>query len=305
MKYYEVIFHVTPENNPVDSETTSNDFSNPWENQLQDVRDLLAGMTGMIGFETFIDTDDGIKGYVQMDDFDEDALKETVADFPYDGISISYVIQEAEYKDWNEEWENEGFMPIYIGKECVIHDGRHIEDFAGKTAIEIDTKMAFGTGNHETTRMIITELLNNELEGKSILDCGCGTGILGITALKFGAEKVLGYDIDEWSADNTRHNAVINLVDSKYNVLLGDASVLDDVEDKFDIVLANINRNILLNDMPAFKKVMKGHSILIISGFYAEDVEQLEAKAAELGLSTTGHVSDGDWHCLTFTLGDK
>lgn len=295
MKYYEIIFHIAP--------TAATGVSaNPWENQLQDVRDLIAGMTGMIGFETFEDTTDGIKGYIQTADFDEEALKSTIEELPYNGVSISYETEEAEYKDWNEEWENEGFMPIYIAGKCVIHDGRHTEDFTGLTPIEIDTKMAFGTGNHETTRMIINELLSIDLKGKTILDCGCGTGILGIVALKFGCAEALGCDIDEWSTDNTRHNAIINQVDGKYNVILGDASVLNGIQDRFDIVVANINRNILLNDMPAFKRAMKANATLIISGFYADDVEKLEARAKELGMTTARHTSDGDWHCLNLVI---
>ena len=132
------------------------------------------------------------------------------------------------------------------------------------------------------------------------MDCGTGTGILAIAALKLGASKAVGYDIDEWSADNARHNAVINLVDSNLTSLLGDATILKEVEGEFDVVLANINRNILLADMPAFAEKMKPHSTLLLSGFYEQDIPLLEEKARELNLTKKAQQHDGDWACLRF-----
>ena len=157
--------------------------------------------------------------------------------------------------------------------------------------------------------MICSMLLDMSLEGKRVLDCGCGTGILGICALKLGADSVVGYDIDEWSADNTRHNAVINRVDNRLTALCGDASVLsnftttpDDLSSGFHLVLANINRNILLNDMERFRSVMAPKSQLILSGFYKNDCALLESKAQTLGLSLKATRTDGDWACLLFSL---
>ena len=269
---------------------------------LQDARDILAAMAGEAGFETFEDTDNGLKGYVQTELFDEECLIESIADFPFDHVTITYDKREAEYRDWNEQWEMEGFEPIVVENKCVIHDGRHLPENMtdSMTVVEIDAKLAFGTGTHETTRMIVGELANTDLTGKSILDCGCGTGILGIVALKRGAERAMGYDIDEWSVDNTRHNAVINRVDERYTPLLGDAKVLDNVEEKFDIVVANINRNILLNDMERFAEKMKDGGILLLSGFYSADTECLKEKAASLGLSFIKEKIDNDWAMLSF-----
>ena len=167
--------------------------------------------------------------------------------------------------------------------------------------IEIDAHMAFGTGTHETTRMICSQLLNMNLEGKRILDCGCGTGILGICALKLGAASCVGYDIDEWSTDNTRHNAVINHVDDRLEALCGDATVLNRHAAEFDVVLANINRNILLQDMQRFVSVMTPGATLILSGFYQSDCQMLEAKAQTLGLHPSSIKNDGDWACMCFT----
>ena len=156
---------------------------------LQDARDILAAMAGEAGFETFEDTDNGLKGYVQTELFDEECLIESIADFPFDHVTITYDKREAEYHDWNEQWEMEGFEPIVVENKCVIHDGRHLPENMtdSMTVVEIDAKLAFGTGTHETTRMIVGELANTDLTGKTILDCGCGTGILGIVALKRGA----------------------------------------------------------------------------------------------------------------------
>lgn len=269
------------------------------DGMIQIARDLLTDALGEAGFETFEDTEDGIKGYVQESLFDENAMNDVISNFMLPDVSISANIQEAEYKNWNEEWEEAGFERININDSITIYDARH-DDGAGIASgisIGIETKQAFGTGTHETTRMIVSTLLNIELKGKRVLDCGCGTGILGIAASKLGASEVVGYDIDEWSSENAIHNAELNGV-GNIKVMLGDASVLKSVEGKFDVVLANINRNILLADMPAFVSVMADESLLILSGFYASDVDLLIEKASSLGLSKIDSKSDSEWTCL-------
>ena len=278
MKYFEVEFTISP-------------FS-------ADAADLFASFAVEAGFETFEDTETGLKGYVQQSLFDEDALRECIQDFPFEGTSITYNVREAEDKDWNEQWEQEGFEPIVIADQLVIHDGRHLPEVDSKIQIEIDAKLAFGTGTHETTRMICTQLL--KLAKGRVLDCGTGTGILSICALKLGATEAVGYDIDEWSVDNARHNAVINRVDDRFTSLLGDASVIDTIDGVFDIVLANINRNILLADMPKFVSKMHKGSLLILSGFYSDDCEILIEKAHSIGLELVSKTTDQDWACLVF-----
>ena len=158
--------------------------------------------------------------------------------------------------------------------------------------------MAFGTGTHETTRMMVSALLALPLEGMRVLDCGTGTGILSIAALKLGCHEAVGYDIDEWSVDNARHNAVINGVDNRFESLLGDASILNKVEGCFDVVVANINRNILLADMPAFAAKLSPTGTLLLSGFYTADVPLLTEKAESLGLKLSAQKCDNDWCCL-------
>lgn len=269
------------------------------DGMIQIARDLLTDALGEAGFETFEDTEEGIKGYVQESLFDENAMNDVISNFMLPDVTINANIQEAEYRNWNEEWEEAGFERININDRITIYDARHDDGngIASGISIGIETKQAFGTGTHETTRMIVSTLLNIDLKGKRVLDCGCGTGILGIAASKLGASEVVGYDIDEWSSENAIHNAELNGV-GNMKVMLGDASVLKSVEGKFDVVLANINRNILLANMPAFVSVMADDSLLILSGFYASDVDLLIEKASSLGLSKIDSKSDSEWTCL-------
>ena len=292
MKYFEVDFTLTP--------------------CTQVAQDLLSALAGEVGFETFEETEKGLTGYVQQSLFDESALQQVLNSFPLEDTRIKYNVREAEDRDWNEQWEQEGFEPIEVkyktddgkGKMLVIHDGRHLpSDINHQTAaimIEIDAHLAFGTGTHETTQMICQTLLERNMEGKRVLDCGCGTGILGICALKLGAKKCLAYDIDEWSVDNTRHNAVINQVDDKLTVLHGDGSLLDSVKDSYDVVVANINRNILLQDMERFANVITPQQILILSGFYESDIPLIRDKYSSMGFCLLETKKNGDWACLVF-----
>lgn len=267
----------------------------------QIAKDLLPDLMGEIGFESFEDTPDGLKGYIPADLMDTNSLKQVLETFPVEGVNITYTLSNTEDKNWNEAWENTGFAPINIDNKVMIYDARTGKEPAGDSLINIgiEAKQAFGTGTHETTRMMIGAMLQLSLKGKRVLDCGCGTGILGIAALKLGAEAVVGFDIDEWSVENTQHNAAINEVDN-IEVFHGDAHVLSHVSGVFDVVLANINRNILLNDMPTYLEIMNAGSVLIISGFYEEDVELLDEKANSLGLVKTSQKSDNHWCCLTF-----
>lgn len=276
MKYFEVDFQLSP--------------------LSQDACDILAALTADAGFESFEETQHGIRGYIQQPLLDRQALEDIVNNFPIMGTNIIYTISEAEDKDWNEQWEQEGFEPIIVGNNrLAIHDGRHLPSQPADISVEIDARLAFGTGTHETTQMICEWMLDMPMKGLRVMDAGCGTGILGIVALKLKASHVTAYDIDEWSSDNTRHNAVINRVDSQLSVYCGDASLLDSKTADYDLVLANINRNILLNDMPRFCQIMKQDAKLILSGFYTEDIPLLEARGKELGLTLTGAKNRDKW----------
>ncbi len=282
MKYYEIEINIKP--------------------CTDATRAIMTALAADAGCEAFEDTKTGVMAYVQQALFDREALDDSISSFPISDTTITYKVREAEDKDWNEQWEQEGFEPIVVADKLVIHDGRHLPSAISlqpsAISIEIDAHLAFGTGTHETTRMICTTLLGMNLRGKRVLDCGCGTGILGICALKLGAASCVGYDIDEWSTDNTRHNAVINQVDNRLQPLCGDSSVLSGYTAEFDLVMANINRNILLADMPRFVSVMAPHSTLILSGFYETDCALLESKAQQLGLRLTATKTDSDWACM-------
>lgn len=268
----------------------------------QTCKDLLADIAGDAGFESFEDNDSELlKGYVQKDLLDKEALDNGIANFPIENVDISYTLQDIEDKDWNSTWERNGFEPINIEKKVLIFDAKQpLSSFQIEPsciAIAIDPKQAFGTGNHQTTRMIVAALLNLDVKGKRVLDCGCGTGILSLTASKFGAQECIGYDIDEWSVENTKHNAEINKVDN-LSVLHGDSEVLSHVSGVFDIVMANINRNVLLKDMDKFKEVMGTQATLILSGFYEEDIPLLIEKASSLNLHEYARNVDEHWGCL-------
>ena len=289
MKYYEVNFRIEAP-----------------QQSVQTCRDVLSAMAGDIGFEAFEDTAGGMKGYVQQQLFSKEALNAILADFPVPRCTLSYTVGEAEYSDWNEQWEQRGFDPIVVG-HFVIHDGKHLP-LASATSlptggqsqleIEIHARQAFGTGTHETTRMMVGTIAETEMTGKRVLDCGTGTGILAIAALKAGADEAVGYDIDEWSTENARHNAVLNGVDRRFTIVNGDASVLDSVEHSFDVVLANINRNILLADMQAMAAKLKPGGILVISGFLTQDTGLLLDKAKSLSLRLEKQRQEAGWICL-------
>lgn len=284
MKYYQATFHIDPD--------------------TEDARDIVSMLCGEAGFESFQETGEGLRGYVQVELFDKESLDSALGEFPIPGVKVTYEMEEVPEEDWNATWENNGFDPIVIGDRCVIYDAKHQKAPEGAAgvphtpvlSIGIEARQAFGTGTHETTQMIVETLLDMDLDGKRVLDCGCGTGILGIVAAKCGAKEVVGYDIDEWSVRNAKHNAQLNGVEIE--VFEGDRGVLSHVCGMFDVVLANINRNILLSDMSAFVEVMDADAKLIMSGFYEEDIPALTDKAGTLGLKVTATKSKNDWACI-------
>lgn len=271
---------------------------------MQPARELLSAAACEAGFEAFEDTEDGLQGYVQRPLYNKEALDEAIADYMPEGATVTYDVEEVPDQDWNQGWEEEGFEPIGVSENLIIYDAKHTDMnmFAGNDGVMrifIEARNAFGTGTHQTTRMILRRLLGMNLNGKKVLDCGCGTGILGIVASRLGADRVLGYDIDEWSSENAKHNASINGM-GNLDVMLGDASVLDVVDEEFDVVIANINRNILINDMSAFKRHMKNDGCLILSGFYESDVPMLEKAAMDNAMSLKDVVTDEEWACALF-----
>ena len=263
MKYLEFTFHTTP--------------------CTEIVNDVLSAVLGEAGFESFVEQTNGIAAYIQKDLYNETVLKEALADFPLPDTQVEYAYQEAEDKDWNEEWEKNFFQPIIIGDRCVIHSTFHRDIPQAEYDIVINPQMAFGTGHHETTSLIIGELLDNDLQGKSLLDMGCGTSILAI-----------------WCVRNSLENIELNGVD-RISVFQGDASLLKDQE-PFDVIIANINRNILLNDMKRYVSCMHPGSELYMSGFYVDDIPVIQAEAEHNGLRFVHHKEKNRWAAAKFVL---
>ncbi len=294
MKYFEVKF-------------TMNPFS-------EVAADLLTASLAEIGFESFSQTEDCLLAYIQQSEWDEAMTQQAVQDFCLPDVVIDYVCTEAPDEDWNQVWEEEGFQPIYIpfgeGQEeaVVIHDVKHKDVPQARYDILITPRMAFGTGSHQTTRLVLRKLANMDLEGKRVIDAGTGTGILAIMGIKRRAAHVFAYDIDEWSVENTRDNLLLNHIfnvgvkevkDICVEVVCGDSSVLEG-QPQADLLIANINRNILLADLPRFGKAVRKGGNLILSGFYLSDVPILTEAAAQQGFSLLETESEGEWAMLLF-----
>ena len=269
--------------------------------EVQTAYDIITALAGEAGFDTFDQSDGQLTGYAPAEAFDQHTLDALLSEFPLPQVNVEYHLEKIDDEDWNATWEATGFEPIVIEGRCVIHDTLHESPTQpGMMDILIDAKMAFGTGTHETTQMMVKHLLDGDLQGRRVLDCGCGTGILSIVASKAGAEEVVAYDIDEWSVENTRHNATLNGVDN-IEVLNGDIHVLSHVSGIFDVVLANINRNVLLSDMEAMKGMMTDGGRLLLSGFYESDIALLLETARRLDLKHVSTDMLGGWVLLSFT----
>ena len=263
-------------------------FIEPYEEYISDV---LAAELGEIGFNSFVPTEESLDAYVLENAFDESKLKSLLADFPFEA-SIDYKVTQIESKNWNEEWEKHYFEPIVIGNDCVIHSSFHKDVPKAKYDIVIDPKMAFGTGHHETTSLVIGELLQMDLEGKAVLDMGCGTAVLAILAAMRGARNLVAIDIDTWCTENSIENIAINNI-SGIDVKLGGAELLEGLH--FDIILANINRNILLADMEQYAACLSTGGELYMSGFYVEDIPLIEAEANKNGLKLISYKEKNKW----------
>lgn len=265
----------------------------PFEEWL---RDVLASQLAETGFESFVEIEGGLEAFVPAPQFNEGELEFVLSAFE-DDFSFSVHKELIKSRNWNEEWEKNYFEPLVINDECVIRAPFHKEFQTAKYEIIIEPNMAFGTGNHETTSMMVETILELECKGKLVLDMGCGTGILGILASMRGAEKVTAIDIDDWSFSGATTNAEVNKI-SNMDVKLGDASLLG--SENFDLILANIHKNVLLKDMPAYEKVLLPGGILVMSGFYNEDLREITEKAISIGLKPAGFKTKNNWVAAGF-----
>ena len=259
------------------------------------VTDILASLLADIGYESFVPDEKGLTAYIKAELFDNDSVKNAIAAFPVNNIEFAFNNSFIEGKDWNSEWEKNYFQPIVIADRCVIHSSFHTDFPKCEYDIVIDPKMAFGTGHHATTSQIVTQLLNTNLEGLKIMDMGTGTGILAILAAMRGA-VVDAVEIDEMAYVNAVENVKLN-GHPEINVMLGDASLLPETP-IYDILLANINRNIITNDLHLYSKAVKPGGAIILSGFYHEDIPVIMAVAEKNNLIYNLDTQIDKWACL-------
>lgn len=257
------------------------------------VSDVLASELGEIGFESFTESEDGLLAYVSDTLYNVEKLEDKLKEFPLENVTIRYTAQLIESKDWNEEWEKNYFKPIRIGNDCIIRASFHEPEPGYTYNIIIDPKMAFGTGNHETTYLMIGEMLKLDLEGKDLLDMGCGTAVLAILAKMKHARKVVGIDIDEWAYNNALENIGLNHTED-IEIALGGAEQIP-AFGAFDIVFANINRNILLRDIKYYSDCLKPEALLFMSGFYTEDIPAIKAECELNRLNFISYDEINNW----------
>ena len=263
----------------------------------EEIREILMAQLGEIGFESFLEVESGLEAYIPKKDFNQDRLAELTITL-HEEFEFTFEIEEIPDQNWNEVWEKNYFQPIQIGDQCVVRSPHHKDVPQAKYEIFIEPKMSFGTGHHETTGLVMKYLLGIDCQNLDILDMGCGSGILGILAAKLGAKSVFGIDIDEWAYFNTIENLELNGV-STMSVKQGDASLLGDKI--YDLVLANINRNILLEDIKHYSKVTKSGGTIIMSGFYESDLPMIKEEAEQQGYQFQRCELDNNWCAALFT----
>lgn len=267
----------------------------------EDLSDWLIAELGPLGFDSFEQDDYELKAFIPTEQYDADATRELLDGFPVAGFSYTLTAEELPDINWNEEWEKNYFQPILLGDDaCLIRAPFHDPRPEVPLEIIINPKMAFGTGNHETTSLVGEWILSHDVSGQRVLDMGCGTGILGLIALKRGARHLTAIDIDPWAYANVQENAALSGVTID-EMLCGDAALLEGREG-YDLILANITRNILLEDMPRYREVMRPGARLILSGFYEEDIPLLRARGEELGLTFVGSEVRQRWSRVELLL---
>lgn len=258
--------------------------------------DTAAALLADAGFESFVPDEKGLTAYIPKSCYNP-ALRDCLEALPWTDISVSWSATEIEGQDWNHEWEKNYFKPIIVGDRCVIHSSFHTDIPVCEYDIVIDPKMAFGTGHHSTTSLILNRLLQMDMTGKQVIDMGTGTGILSILAAMRGASEVTGVEIDEpaWenAVDNCRLNGVENIV-----MIHGDASSLAAIPYKADVFLANINRNVITHDIASYCASMAAGATILLSGFYEQDVKIVRDAAEATGLSYIGYTTMNDWACV-------
>ncbi len=261
--------------------------------------EIISAYLAEFGFEGSA-VDETIKAYMPEDAITDEEIKILMDQLIEKNLCFEdYMVDLIKPKNWNEEWEKNYFQPILIGNQCLIKSSFHKTDLKARYEIVIDPKMSFGTGHHETTNMMAEYLLELDLKDKTVLDMGTGTGILGILASLIGCKKVVGIDNDSWCYENAQENIEKNNI-TNFEMILGDAGMLKPHLGEFDLVIANINRHILMADIRYFVKAMKHESILLLSGFYLDDLPELEEECKKYGLVYVNKKMKKDWVCAKF-----
>lgn len=256
--------------------------------------EILIAELGELGFESFVENDNGVIAYVQKEEWNSEVL-DNVFVLNSEEFSIQYDFKEIEQTNWNEEWEK-NFNPIQVDDLVSIRAPFH-ENPNLPYDIVIEPKMSFGTGHHETTHMMVQHLINLDVEGKKVLDMGCGTGILAIFAEMKGAQPIDAIDIDPWCYENSLENVERNNC-KHISVYEGEASLLEGRN--YDVIIANINRNILLNDMKTYTDCLNEEGVLLLSGFYSEDIPVIDNEVSKYGLTLKNTIKRNNWVALQY-----
>ncbi len=263
---------------------------------LSDLNDVLIAELGEIGFESFIDSDEGFLGYIREDLYDANLIgKLQIIELNPD--TFSYTSQLVEDQNWNAVWES-NYEAVVIADRCGIRAPFHPENKEVEFDLVIEPKMSFGTAHHETTSNMIEFLLEEDLKDKTVLDMGCGTSVLAILAAKRGGINIYAIDNDEWAYENSLENIERNQV-PEIKVLLGDADLLHDMG--FDVIIANINRNILLNDIKHYVNVLNNNGVLLMSGFYEQDIPAIKEETEKYNLNFDRYKVKNNWVAIRFT----
>lgn len=259
--------------------------------------EILIAELAEIDYESFMETDTGLNAYIEAPRFDQEALQALVDKYR-DQVAIAYSVQTLEKENWNQAWES-NYEPIEVRDQIRVRASFHEPDSRFPYELLINPKMSFGTGHHETTWLVMSAQLGLPHEGAELMDVGSGTGILGILGKKLGAKSVLAFDIEDWAVENAIENADLNNVSEGFEVFLGTIENVD-VNRRFDGILANINRNILLREMEAYNRHLKPGGWMIISGFYEADAPGLARHGESLGLTIVNSQTRNDWAAITF-----
>lgn len=263
--------------------------------------EIISAYLSEFGFEGVAE-DEIVKAYVAENEKTDEEIKILLDELIEKKLCFEeYTIDIIKPKNWNEEWEKNYFQPILIGEQCLIKSSFHKTDLKAKYEIIIDPKMSFGTGHHETTSMMAEYILETDIKGKIVMDMGTGTGILGILASMIGCGKIIGIDNDSWCYENAQENIEKNNIHN-FEMILGDAGMLKSYPDTFDVFIANINRHILLADIKYYLKAMRRPSTLLLSGFYSEDLADVDSECSKHGFKLIDKKIKKNWVCAKFEL---